>query len=133
MKSVEEYLTLPYSYILKQEDDGTYFIRVKELVGCMSLGDTKDEAFSMIEDAMREWIQYHLDVGISVPEPEEEIKSYSGKFVVRVTPELHKELAMRSKEQGVSLNHLVTESLSRTSGIITSLKETINQLTLLSH
>ena len=82
---------------------------------------------------MREWIQYHLDVGISVPEPEEEIKSYNGKFVVRMTPELHKELVIRSKEQGVSLNHLVTESISRTNGIIKSLKEKIDQLTLLSH
>ncbi len=99
----------------------------------MSVGDTREEAFLMIEDAMSEWIQYHLDLGIIVPEPQEEqIKSYSGKFVVRVTPGIHKELAFLVKEHKVSLNHLVTESLSNKSGIIKSLKETIEQLALMS-
>jgi predicted HicB family RNase H-like nuclease len=47
-----------------------------------------------------------------IPEPLAE-RHYSGKFVVRVTPETHKELAIRSAEAGMSLNRLVVDKLSR--------------------
>jgi len=39
-------------------------------------------------------------------------RSYSGKFVVRVPPEVHRELAMKAAEEGVSLNRLVSARLS---------------------
>jgi predicted HicB family RNase H-like nuclease len=47
-----------------------------------------------------------------IPEPLAN-RHYSGKFVVRVTPETHRELAIRSAEDGVSLNRLVADKLSR--------------------
>ncbi|MEW6053244.1 MAG: toxin-antitoxin system HicB family antitoxin [Nitrospirota bacterium] len=47
-----------------------------------------------------------------IPEPLA-TRHYSGKFVVRVTPETHRELAIRSAEDGVSLNRLVADKLSR--------------------
>ncbi len=129
MKSINEYLELPYTYELKKESDGTFFISVKELTGCMSVGDTREEAFKMIKDAMETWIEYCLDNGISVPEPEDEtVKTYSGKFVTRVSPSLHKELVEGAKRDGVSLNHRVAELLSRKSGIIGQQKEIIDQL-----
>ncbi|HPW19123.1 MAG TPA: toxin-antitoxin system HicB family antitoxin, partial [Candidatus Aminicenantes bacterium] len=39
-------------------------------------------------------------------------RPYSGKFVVRVPPEVHRELAMKAAEEGVSLNRLVSAKLS---------------------
>ncbi|MDP2873100.1 MAG: toxin-antitoxin system HicB family antitoxin [Bacillota bacterium] len=38
---------------------------------------------------------------------------YSGRFVVRVTPSLHKALARRARAEGVSLNHLCGELLAQ--------------------
>ena len=38
-------------------------------------------------------------------------KSYSGKFMVRVTPETHRNLAIQASEQGVSLNRLISARL----------------------
>jgi predicted HicB family RNase H-like nuclease len=38
--------------------------------------------------------------------------SYSGKFLVRVPPEVHRKLAMKAAEEGVSLNRLVSAKLS---------------------
>ena len=46
-----------------------------------------------------------------VPEPIS-TRAYSGKFVVRVPPELHRMLAIRAAESGVSLNRLVSSKLS---------------------
>ena len=37
---------------------------------------------------------------------------FSGKFVVRITPDLHKVLVERAKKENVSLNHLVVSLLS---------------------
>lgn len=46
-----------------------------------------------------------------VPQPLAE-KVYSGQFRVRVTPEVHKMLAIKAAEQGVSMNHLASSKLA---------------------
>ena len=46
-----------------------------------------------------------------VPEPLS-ARSFSGKFLVRVPPEVHRLLAIRAAESGVSLNRLVSSKLS---------------------
>jgi len=38
-------------------------------------------------------------------------KHYSGKFVVRIPPEVHRALAIKAAEEGVSLNRLVSAKL----------------------
>ena len=50
--------------------------------------------------------------GEPVPEPLA-IKKYSGRFMVRVHPELHRQLALEAAEAGVSLNYLISDKLSR--------------------
>jgi predicted HicB family RNase H-like nuclease len=49
--------------------------------------------------------------GESVPEPISR-RHYSGKFMVRVPPEVHRRLAMEAAEEDVSLNRLVSSKLS---------------------
>ena len=50
--------------------------------------------------------------GEPVPEPLS-VKKYSGRFMVRVPPELHRQLALEAAESGVSLNRLASDKLSR--------------------
>lgn len=119
MRKIEDYLKLPYTLELKKEEDGSYFISVKELEGCFSVGDTSEEAIEMIEDAKKTWISFSLEKGLPIPEPESsDIKSFSGKFVVRVSPALHKKLSLQAKSNGVSLNYHVSEILAGKSSII---------------
>jgi predicted HicB family RNase H-like nuclease len=40
-------------------------------------------------------------------------KRYGGKFMVRVPPEIHRNLAIQASEAGVSLNRIVSSKLSR--------------------
>lgn len=47
-----------------------------------------------------------------VPEPIA-TKGYSGKFMVRVPPEVHRNLAIKAAEAGVSLNRLASSKLSK--------------------
>ena len=39
-------------------------------------------------------------------------KNYSGKFMVRVPPEVHRSLAIQAAESGVSINRIVSSRLS---------------------
>lgn len=39
-------------------------------------------------------------------------RQYSGKFIVRVPPEVHRMLTIKAAESGVSLNRLVSSKLS---------------------
>ena len=40
-------------------------------------------------------------------------RSYSGKFVVRIPPEAHRDLTIKAAEEGISLNRLISAKLSR--------------------
>lgn len=46
-----------------------------------------------------------------LPEPLS-AKHYSGKFIVRVPPEIHRQLAIEAAESGVSLNRVASAKLS---------------------
>ncbi|MCH8308274.1 MAG: type II toxin-antitoxin system HicB family antitoxin [Proteobacteria bacterium] len=46
-----------------------------------------------------------------VPEPIS-TRPYSGKFVVRVPPEVHRMLAIQAAESGISINRLMSSKLS---------------------
>ena len=43
-------------------------------------------------------------------------RAYSGKFIVRVPPEMHRALVTRAAEEGVSLNRLVNARLANYAG-----------------
>ncbi len=47
-----------------------------------------------------------------VPEPIA-IRRYSGKFLVRIPPELHRRLSLEAAEAGTSLNRLASAKLSQ--------------------
>ncbi len=110
-REVEKYMKLPYTIKLIPEEDGTYFVEIEELPGCMSEGDTPEEALAMIKEAMEGWIESNLERGLPIPPPNI-MKKYSGKFLVRVPTSLHRKLAEAAKKEGVSLNQYVVSLLS---------------------
>ena len=112
---VKEYLAKPYARELIRNEDGTWFARVMELKGCMTEGNTKEEALKNLDDAMKGWIDVAIEDGESIPEPLES-RSFSGKFVVRVPRSLHRALAKRAEVEGVSLNQVVVAALAREAG-----------------
>ena len=91
---INRYVSLPYTTELIPEGDGTWFARVSELPGCMTVGETREEAMAVLDDAMRAWIVDAVESGHAVPEPYAN-REFSGKFVVRVAPELHRDLVRR--------------------------------------
>jgi len=111
-RTAEEYMDLPYTIEITP-DDGSYFVKIKELEGCMSVGESKSDALLMIEDAMREWLAVAIEDDIEIPLPEAlQADRYSGKFPLRLPKSLHRKLAERAEDDRVSLNQYLVMLLS---------------------
>jgi len=111
---VKDYLSLPYSIIIKKitDESGSYYhASVQEFEGCQSTADSFNEAYTNIYEAMEGWIETKLENGFEVPKPIDE-NNYSGKFVLRIPKTLHKKLALAAEKEGVSLNQYALYKLS---------------------
>jgi predicted HicB family RNase H-like nuclease len=66
-------------------------------------------------EELRREFKKSLDVFIEVCKEQgiEPRKHYSGKFNLRISPELHEKLAMTAEAQGMSLNSLALEALQK--------------------
>ncbi|WEV41657.1 type II toxin-antitoxin system HicB family antitoxin [Bifidobacterium sp. ESL0682] len=97
-----------YTYRVSwSSDDGEFVGTVVEFPSLSWLSKSQVEAFQGICNLTAQTVEDMEANDESVPEPIAD-KHYSGKFVVRVTPEQHRELAMEAAEQQVSLNRLVS-------------------------
>lgn len=59
-----------YPIVIEPGDDKTaYGVVVPDLPGCISAGDTLDEAFDMAKEAIEGWIECSMDAGQDIPRP----------------------------------------------------------------
>jgi len=97
-------------------DDGRGFlIEFPDLPGCISDGETVEEAIANGADAVQCWIFAAKEKGREIPESDN-FKNQSGKWVQRVPRSLHARLTRRAKREHVSLNTLVVSILSESLG-----------------
>lgn len=114
MKKVELYMKKKYKFeITEDESEGGFVISYPDLIGCISSGETIEDAVKNGEDARREWFYATLENGGVIPEPFS-ADDYSGQFRLRVPKSLHKHLAERSKQEGISMNQYCIYLLSQT-------------------
>ena len=111
-KDIAHYLALPYATILRRDQDGNVVATISEMPGCSTHGANEQEALQNLQETQRLWLEDCIAAGDAVPEPETEAPLPSGKWVQRVPRSLHRRLSQRAKEEGVSLNQLVTSMLS---------------------
>lgn len=75
------------------------------------LAESADEAFSGIRALVCDILADMETTGETPPPPFAD-RRYSGRFVVRIPPEVHRSLAVEAAEAGVSLNRLVSARLA---------------------
>lgn len=107
-------MRLPYRIELYPDQDGGFVAAIPDLPGCVTQAETKEAALTLIEDAKAAWISTAIEQAIAVPTPGVRVGSYSGKLNVRLPKSLHRALAIRAEEEGVSLNHLIVYKLTQT-------------------
>ena len=73
-------------------------------------GDNESEVYKELCEVVEEWIEIYKGDGESLPEATAG-KEYSGKFVLRVGKDMHKELAISALREGESLNSFCLKKL----------------------
>jgi len=102
-----------YTYrVTWSAEDNEYVGLCAEFPSLSWLAKTPEGALKGIRKVVAEVIEDMKKTGEAIPEPIAN-RHYSGKFVVRVTPDVHKDLAIKATEVGVSLNRLAAAKLSR--------------------
>ena len=106
-----ELKTLPRFEIrpLTDVEGGGYLVEFPDYPGCVSDGETPEEALREGRDALVSYLKTLEELGRPVPETGE---VYGGQWRQRVPKYLHAVLARRAEHEGVSLNMLVTTMLA---------------------
>lgn len=93
---------------LAEDEGGGYLIEYPDLPGCMSDGETPEEAIKMGGEAVAAWIATAKAEKRPMPKPGSAlaVSEYSGKYVQRLPKSLHEALSRRAEREGVSLNTL---------------------------
>lgn len=102
-----------YSYrVMWSEEDAEYVGLCAEFPSLSWLAGSQDEAFIGIRRLVADVLADMRANGEVPPKPIAS-RRFSGKFMVRVPPEVHRDLALEAAEAGVSLNRIVSAKLSR--------------------
>lgn len=113
IKNLDYYMSLPYRMeIIPDSSEGGYCVRFPDLPGCITCGSTLEEAAANAEECKKIWISAQLEDGNEISEPLSD-EDYSGQFKLRIPKSLHRELAEKSKHEGVSMNQYCVYLLSK--------------------
>lgn len=94
---------------LGESEGGGYLIEFPDLPGCMSDGETPEEAIRNGADAVRSWIDAMQEAGRAVPAPSKVV----GARTVSVPDHLYQELLREAERAGLSLDAVVDVALVR--------------------
>ena len=73
MKTLNEYLALPYKMeLISDPDEGGFVVSFPELPGCLTTGETAEKAIANARDAKIAWLTAALEDHIVIPEPDNE-------------------------------------------------------------
>ncbi len=102
-----------YTYrVTWSEDDNEYVGLCTEFPSLSWLALTPEAALKGIRKLVADVVKDIAATGETVLEPIAG-RSYSGKFMVRVPPDVHRKLAVQAAESGVSLNRIASSKLSQ--------------------
>lgn len=98
-----------YEAVVEFDEDADLFhgevVNLRDVITFQ--GRSVDELKSAFADSVEDYLAFCAERG---EEPE---KPYSGQFLVRIEPALHKAVATAAKRSGVSLNKWVAAALER--------------------
>ena len=108
MKKVNDKYTYRVTW---SEEDKEYVGLCAEFPGLSWLAGTPEAALKGIRKVVNDVIEDMTRRRETVPEPIA-LRHYSGKFIVRIPSEVHRQLALQAAETGVSINRLASAKLS---------------------
>ncbi len=102
-----------YTKIVEWSDeDGCFVGSAPPLIGECCHGKDEAKVYAALCRIVEEWIEILERDGSKLPEPLAG-KKFSGKFVLRVEPALHRRLAAKALAAGESLNSFCVKTLCK--------------------
>jgi predicted HicB family RNase H-like nuclease len=101
-----------YLKIVEWSDEDRCFVgRIPGLVAGGIHGDDEAKVYRELCDAAEEWIALIESDGKPLPPPSAG-KTYTGKFIVRISPDLHQKAALKAMARNESLNQFVAHAIA---------------------
>jgi antitoxin HicB len=97
---------------LSKEEGGGYLVEYPDLPGCMSDGETIDEAIRNGREALRDCLDVFKESGRRIPKPSIE----AAQWRQRLPRTLYSKLTKQAENEGVSINSLVTAMIAEAIG-----------------
>ena len=97
---------------LSKDEGGGYLAEYPEIPGCMSDGETIEEAIANGREALRDCLEVFKESGRKAPIPGVE----AAQWRQRLPRTLYMKLTERAKSEGVSINSLVTAMIAEAIG-----------------
>lgn len=93
------------------EEDDVFIARTLEVPSVLAHAETPEGAIKELKVALSLALDSMIEDGEPIPEPIS-LHKFKGRFLVRATPELHKEITIQAAESGVSVNQFVLTKLA---------------------
>jgi len=97
---------------LSKEEGGGYLVEYPEIPGCMSDGESIEEAIANGREALRDCLEVFNESGRKAPRPSIE----PAQWRQRLPRTLYLKLTERARSEGVSINSLVTAMIAEAIG-----------------
>ncbi len=90
------------------EEDNVFFGKIEGIDGLVNFeGSSVDELKSAFHEAVDDYLAYCKEEGI-VPH-----KSYTGILSIRISPDIHHQIAVLANKAGVSINAFIKQALNK--------------------
>ncbi len=101
-----------YTYrVTWSDEDGEFVGLCAEFSKLSWLASSPEDAMKGILSVIKACVGDMAENGEDIPKPIS-TRKYSGKFMVRIPPEVHRNLATQAAESGVSLNRIASAKLA---------------------
>ena len=97
---------------LSKDEGSGYLVEYPEIPGCMSDGETIEEAIANGREALRDCLEVFKESGRKAPPPGKE----AAQWRQRLPRTLYLKLTEQAKSEGVSINSLVTAMIAEAIG-----------------
>jgi antitoxin HicB len=127
-RTLESYLSIDYPINLKKlckDDGGGWLAEHPDLKGCVADGESEVEAIQNLKEVRELWLLTALTRNITIPMPNNEVESFSGKLTLRMPKSLHMTLTSQAKREGVSLNKYIVYLITNLSNANSSITDKI--------
>jgi antitoxin HicB len=115
-RTLAYYMSLDYPVTMETmtgpKGERVFGLEVPDLPGLWAHGASLDEAYAKLEENKKVWFEVCLKEGTAIPEPVSE-EDFSGKFLLRLPPRLHRTAHLQAEREHVSLNQYVRTAISK--------------------